>query len=228
MKPSEEILKSWQQNAANWIATIEHQEIESRRLVTNDAIVSAVSSTGAKKILDVGCGEGWLTRALQQQGVEAWGVDAVPQLVTAAVEKGGPFYEVASYQDLATGLWQKQVCFDAAVINFALIDQQDTEALIHALPDYLSAPGFVVIQTLHPYLRITSGDYVTGWKEGSWDGMKRRFTHAYPWYFRTLEDWLKLFQSKYNLVAVQEPLHPETKQPLSIIFILQTKEPILS
>jgi 2-polyprenyl-3-methyl-5-hydroxy-6-metoxy-1,4-benzoquinol methylase len=228
MKPSEKILKSWQQNAANWIATIEQQEIESRRLVTNDAIIQTVCSFGVNKILDVGCGEGWLTRALQQKGMEAVGVDAIPQLVTAAIEKGGPFYEVVSYQDLAKGAWRKQMLFDAAVINFALIDQQDTEALIHALPIYLSAAGFVVIQTLHPYLRIASGDYVTGWKEGSWEGMKRRFTHAYPWYFRTLEDWLKLFQSKYTLVAVQEPMHPETRQPLSIIFILQTKESILS
>ena len=227
MKPSDDILNSWHHNAANWIATIEHHEIESRRLVTNAAIVKAVIGTGASKILDVGCGEGWLTRALRQKGLNAYGLDAIHQLVTAAIEKDGPFYAVASYQDLAAGNWSCPEMFEAAVINFALIDEQDTEAVLQALPAYLIPGGYVVIQTLHPHLRIAAGDYVTGWKEGSWDGMKRTFTHAYPWYFRTLEDWMHLLQKRYSLVALQEPLHPETKQPLSLIFILQTKESIL-
>lgn len=41
---------------------------------------AAVSEDGASidSVLDVGCGEGWLTRALRQRGLEALGVDGDP------------------------------------------------------------------------------------------------------------------------------------------------------
>jgi len=52
------ILTCWQTNAAAWIKAVRQQEIESRRLVTDTAIIDAVLSLGPKHVLDVGCGEG--------------------------------------------------------------------------------------------------------------------------------------------------------------------------
>ena len=43
--------------------------IESRRLATDGAIVAAVVEERARSVLDVGCGEGWLSRALSERGV---------------------------------------------------------------------------------------------------------------------------------------------------------------
>lgn len=63
MSSSEHILQSWRANAENWIQTIDHQEIESRNIVTNQAIVDTLLSLHPHRVLDVGCGEGWLTRA---------------------------------------------------------------------------------------------------------------------------------------------------------------------
>jgi hypothetical protein len=54
------ILDSWRKNAALWTRAIEAQEIESRRLVTNQAIIDAVTSNEPGSVLDIGCGEGWL------------------------------------------------------------------------------------------------------------------------------------------------------------------------
>ena len=38
-------------------------------------------------VLDIGCGEGWLCRALADKGMKVWGVDAIPELITAATIK---------------------------------------------------------------------------------------------------------------------------------------------
>ena len=74
------VIDSWNQNASAWINTIENDEIESRKLVTNKAIIDAVISYSPSTILDIGCGEGWLTRELTIKGIEAWGVDGVDQV----------------------------------------------------------------------------------------------------------------------------------------------------
>lgn len=223
MPASEQILESWKANAGNWIATIDNADLESRTLVTNGAIVDTVCSYAVTKVLDIGCGEGWLTRALRAKGKKSYGVDAVPALIDNAIAKDGDFYTTASYRELANGTTLTPQPFDAAVINFALIDKDDTDALINAVPNFLAAKGLLFIQTLHPLAIAATGPYETGWKPGSWNGMKRNFEQPYPWWFRTLEDWMLLFSARFELIAIKEPVHPVTKQPLSIIFILQTR-----
>ena len=109
----EQILRSWQVNASPWSRAIRSASIASRELVTNAAIMDAMAyvaadfgaaksgadksgaakfsaanmdgaSSGPLRVLDVGCGEGWLARALGAQGMRVTGIDAVPALVAAA------------------------------------------------------------------------------------------------------------------------------------------------
>lgn len=225
MDPATAILTSWHANAANWIATIDHDEISSRVLVTNAAIVQTVLSYPIQSILDIGCGEGWLTRALQAQGKQAFGVDAVPALIENAIEKGGDYYAVASFRDIATGVYTASQPFDAAVINFALLDKEDTELLLQHIRMVVRPDGYLFIQTLHPLVIAGQQPYVTGWKEGSWNGMKRTFVQPYQWYFRTVADWVKLFSGAgLTIMQLEEPVHPETKAPMSLIFVLQARQ----
>lgn len=224
MDHSIEIIASWEANAGNWIGTIENAELESRVLATNEAIVNAVMDQAAKKVLDIGCGEGWLTRKLRSKGIEAYGADAIAGLIDYAIEKDGNHYWNYSYQEIANGVHDLPAPFDLVVINFALIDKNDTEKLIAALPSLLKTEGRVVIQTLHPFSMAAAGDYSSGWKDGSWNGLQRPFTQPYQWYFRTMEDWIGLFAgSGFAVSEVREPLHPQTQKPLSVIFILRIK-----
>ena len=222
------IFQSWEANAENWIQTIENAEIESRNLVTNAAIVAAVLKYHPRKVLDLGCGEGWLTRRLQEAGMQAQGIDGIPALIENARSKGGAF-EVISYEDIIAGKAISGSSFDAIVINFALLDKENTEALLQKLPDLLLPSGFIFIQTLHPFSGITpETPYAEGWREGSWQGLKRDFTHSYQWYYRTLESWSAAFrQADLAIIEIIEPLHPKTWQPASVIFVLKARLDIL-
>lgn len=221
MNDSTIILDSWQANAHNWIATIDNNELESRRLVTNDAIITKILSYDPRKVLDLGCGEGWLSRALRKHGIEVYGTDAIKELVDAATAKDGPFYSQYSYEEITAGKHSFPFLFDAIVINFALLDKETSAALIHYLPRILVGGGMVFIQTLHPLVIVSSEAYKSGWKDGNWAGMKRDFVQPYQWYFRTTEDWVKLFtEARYNIKEIGEPVHPDTGKPLSIIFVL--------
>jgi 2-polyprenyl-3-methyl-5-hydroxy-6-metoxy-1,4-benzoquinol methylase len=220
MANEQHIIDSWHTNAKPWTSTVRQGQIESRRLVTDRAIVEAVLSRQPTSVLDIGCGEGWLARALSRQGVRVMGLDAVPALVEQARRAGGAEFRVASYEQIANGEIRAEA--DLVVCNFALFGRHSVEGLLRALPGLLRANGSVVIQTLHPLSACGDLPYRDGWREGSWAGFDPAFTDPAPWYFRTLESWVRLLRwHGLRLLDMLEPLHPLSQRPASVIFVAQ-------
>jgi SAM-dependent methyltransferase len=203
--------QSWIENAEVWIAAVRDRTIESRRLATDQAVLEAVLECQPKTVLDVGCGEGWLVRALRGKGINASGVDRSPPLVEAARALGGDF-EVCSYQELRL---RKPV--DLIVANFSLLEEQ---LPFVQLTRALAAGGRLVVQTLHPWVAGGS-DYRNGPRV---ETFANQFPVPMPWYFRTLESWVDEFvAADLDILSIREPKHPVTAQPLSLLFVLQAK-----
>jgi 2-polyprenyl-3-methyl-5-hydroxy-6-metoxy-1,4-benzoquinol methylase len=214
-----DIVQSWQQNADAWTHTVRSGHIESRRLVTDNAIIDAVLAGQPDTVVDLGCGEGWLVRVLNAQGIHAIGVDAVPALIEQARDAGGEFH-VVSYEDITAGLTSLKA--DALVCNFALLGKASVEDLLLALPALLEDGGRLIVQTVHPLIACGEQAYADGWRQEEWTGFGTAFPSPAPWYFRTLESWVALFvQSGWRLCELREPLHPGTGKPASVIFIVQ-------
>lgn len=210
------VVDAWSRNAAPWITAVRGREIASRALVTDAAIVEAVRARAPRTGVDLGCGEGWLVRALA--GVEMVGVDAIPGLVEAARAAGGGDFRVMSYEQIAAGGLQR--AFDIAICNFSLIGNEAVSGLVRAAPTYLRPGGTLVVQTVHPAASCGDAPYVDGWREGSWAGFSSDFADAPPWYFRTLGSWVALFTDNgLRLIEVREPVHPETGKPVSLILV---------
>ncbi len=87
----------------------------------------------------MGCGEGWLARALGDLGMKVFGIDAVPELVAQAARSGSGDFSVHSFGELASGEYR---CgpFDAAVCNFSLLGKESVESLLNALKGCLGEP----------------------------------------------------------------------------------------
>lgn len=212
------IIDSWYKNASPWAAAVREGQIESRTLVTNQAIVDAVLSRSPQSVLDVGCGEGWLIRELARYGICGIGVDVVPDLIERSQKAGGGDFRIASYEEIAAGTLRVSV--DVVVSNFALLGQESVEGVFRAVPSLLNAHGSFIVQTLHPVVACGDRPYQDGWREGSWAGFNPDFTDPPPWYFRTLESWIMLFiEHQFRLLEVREPLHPQTQKPASVIFV---------
>jgi 2-polyprenyl-3-methyl-5-hydroxy-6-metoxy-1,4-benzoquinol methylase len=217
--PESGILESWHQNADAWTHTVRNGHIESRRLVTDRAIIDAVLASQPRSALDLGCGEGWLVRALTARGIQTLGVDAVPALIDRAREMGGE-YRVASYEDVVTG--QLSLTADVLICNFALLGKHSVEQLLASLPRLVEDGGRLIVQTVHPLIACGEQAYADGWRQEEWTGFGLPFPSPAPWYFRTLASWVALFASSgWHLCEMREPLHPSTGKLVSVIFIVQ-------
>ena len=214
------IVDSWRKNASPWTTAVRENQIASRALVTNKAIVDAVLSRSPRTVLDIGCGEGWLARALAEHGVSAVGVDVVPALIEQARKAGGGEFRISSYEDIAAG--RLDVSADLVVANFSLIGKESVEGVIRRAPSLLNSRGSLVIQTLHPVASCGDESYADGWRTGSWAGFSEEFSDPAPWYFRTMESWeVLLADSGFRILETREPVHPETGKPASVIFIAE-------
>lgn len=214
------IIDSWQRNAGPWTAAVREGRIHSRRLVTDQAIIDTVMSLAPRRVLDLGCGEGWLARQRSARGVAVVGLDVMPALITAAKSAGGGDFRIMSYADIAAG--KLGLTFDLVVSNFALLGRQSVDDLIRSAPGLLREQGFLVVQTLHPAAAGGDLPYQDGWREGSWAGFDAGFTDPAPWYFRTLQSGTRLFgESGFHRRELREPMHPHTGQPAAVIFVAQ-------
>ncbi|MGE8114119.1 class I SAM-dependent methyltransferase [Pseudomonas sp. NPDC086566] len=215
--PEDALLHSWQHNARSWIDTVRGGLIESRRQVTDQAILLAILGRQPERVLDLGCGEGWLLRALADRGIEVTGVDGDVVLVEAARAAGSTPVHQASYAQLAADEVDIGRGYTLICANFALL-QQDIIPLLAAMKARLAPGGVLVIQTLHPW-SVADGDYQDGWREESFAGFAGDW-QPMPWYFRTLASWLNaLDMAGFRLLSLQEPQHPQSPLPQSLLMV---------
>lgn len=221
---SERLLASWQSNAAAWTEVVRSGQIESRHLVTDQAIVAAVLACQPRTVLDLGCGEGWLSRRLSEH-CEVVGVDGSASLIEAArqAQTASPFelsYQVLSYAELAQNPLAAGRDFDLIVANFALLDQE-LEALFCALHQLSTSQSIFLIQTLHPDT-ISAPE---GWQSENFSGFGSASWTPMPWYFRPLQAWQALLtRSGWQVLAIEEPRHPQSAKPLSLLLKAQAQQ----
>ncbi len=219
--PESSLLQSWHDNADAWIDVIRSGGIESRQQVTNQAILLAIMGRQPERVLDLGCGEGWLLRALADLGIAAVGVDGDVTLVEAARLAGSSTVHVADYDALVEAKIDIGCDFDLICANFSLL-HQDIIPLLAAMNVLLVPGGALVIQTLHPWA-AAAGDYQDGWREESFAGFKGQW-QPMPWYFRTLSSWFNaLDMAGFRLVVMQQPQHPQSPVPQSLLMVAERR-----
>ena len=218
----QQIIKSWKNNVKPWVEAIEQAQIQSRVEVTNQAIVDVVSlllpKSSPKTVMDVGCGEGWLARALAHKGMDVLGVDVVPELLEAARGKGGGRFKTIAYEDFSVTVPGEK--FDVIVCNFSLLGDESVEHFFKQAHYMIINGGALIVQTIHPVVACADEPYQDGWRAGSWTGFSEQFIDPAPWYFRTMDSWKALFTANgLILEKVIEPINPKSKLPASVIFV---------
>jgi SAM-dependent methyltransferase len=212
------LAQSWRSNATRWSKAVREGTIASRKAVTDGAVVSAVLRHQPSSVLDLGCGEGWLCRALAPYVPRCVGIDASPELVEMAQLVGGADYIELSYSALIANPIGAGTGFDIVVANFSLLDEC-TEELVVALGQTARTGGRLVVQTVHPW--NIGGEYRTGWRIERFEALNSEEWTPMPWFFRTFENWISVFGEVWRLERIEEPCMADHSFPASLIMTFQ-------
>lgn len=216
--------QSWVANAAAWTQAVREGRIASRRQGTDAAILDAVIACSPATVLDVGCGEGWLARALSARGIEVTGIDSSPPLIERARELGGGRFEVLSYDELVGSGETVRGPFDAIVCNFSLFSDE-LAPVLRALAGRLAVTGRLLVQTAHPGAADVDQVAADGWRTEDFSSFGLDFPATMPWYFRTSASWRgQLAMAGLSPIETREPPDPATGQPLSLLLVCQREE----
>lgn len=139
---------------------------EYQREVVIPGTLRLLAASPGQSAIDIACGQGVLCRALHERGVQATGVDAAPELIRAARERGPQQirYEVADARRLEF-LPANQ--FDAAACVLAIQNIHPIQPVFQSTRRLLKEHGRLVLVMMHPCFR---GPKETSW---GWDEEKK-------------------------------------------------------
>ncbi|MFD0205163.1 MULTISPECIES: class I SAM-dependent methyltransferase [Saccharothrix] len=137
--------QDWEEQAANWIAWVRRPGFDSYWRY-RDAFFDLVPAAG-QATLDLGCGEGRVSRDLVERGHRVTGIDASPTLVAAARQADPEGrYLVADSADLPF----PDGSFDLVIAYNVLMDVDDLPGTVAEVGRVLAPGGRLCLSITHP------------------------------------------------------------------------------
>jgi 2-polyprenyl-3-methyl-5-hydroxy-6-metoxy-1,4-benzoquinol methylase len=123
----------------------------SRRHLLNPALLRMLGEVHGQRILDAGCGHGYLSRMLAARGAQVTGVEPAQALYDYATEKeAGEPQGIRYLQTDLCRLPDLGGSFDAVVANMVLLDIPDWTGAMKACITALAPGGLFVFSIIHP------------------------------------------------------------------------------
>jgi len=187
----EEVGEAWDSAAEKWYTGYTEFGDLNRQYVIDPTIFRILGEVEGKRILDAGCGNGYLCRLLSKKGAEMVGVDVSTRSIGIAEEierkeRVNIEYNVGSVCSLV--MFDDNV-FDAVVSNVVLQDLQDIDRAMKELYRVLKLDGKLVFSIMHPCF---SSSPVHGWVRKPRDSDRKEdwlYWKVDRYFDRSVEEW---------------------------------------
>ena len=148
---NDEVIAAWSAAAAAHADDFDDEGDFTRRHMLNPAIFELLGDVAGRRILDAGCGQGYLCRLLARRGAHVTGAEPAAGWIAQAVarEATAPLGITYIQADLST-FADDSGGFDAVVANMVFMDIPDYVAAMRACIAALRPGGRFVFSLLHP------------------------------------------------------------------------------
>jgi ubiquinone/menaquinone biosynthesis C-methylase UbiE len=144
----------WEEQAPNWIRWAREPDHDSYWRCHREWFSASLAAPG-RLTLDIGCGEGRVSRDLRELGHRVVGVDQSPSMIAAAREADPE----GEYVDAdAAALPFEDGSADLAIAFMSLMDMDDMPAGVRELARVLEPGGLFVASVVHPI--NSAGEFV--------------------------------------------------------------------
>lgn len=216
-----EVREFWDRVAEDWEIQVGDDGDNNRLLNSDPVLWQFLGDVRGLRILDAGCGTGYLTRKLAQNGALVTGVDISPKMLEIARKKSiAAGLNIAYHLDSCSQLNSCSDClFDAIVSNYVLMDVPDLESTIENFYRVLKPHGIAVLVFSHPCFpqgkaRVIELDEIVlyEWNFSYFGRCKclelpwGHFKSDFIWFHRPLSDYWKAFKtSRFKVIDFEEP-----------------------
>ena len=146
-----DVIQGWSRASPEVVASFGEEGDVTRRHLLNSAIFSLVGTVAGKRVLDAGCGQGYLARLLANKGAAVTGVEPSDPWYTYAVEReqAEPLGIRYVQADLSTWVTRPHA-FDCVIANMVLMDIPDYLPALRTCIRALKRKGSLIVSLLHP------------------------------------------------------------------------------
>jgi SAM-dependent methyltransferase len=220
MNDNDDARAAWNRLAADWRIQVGDEGDPNRRLNSDPVLWRLAGDVRGLRVLDAGCGTGYLTKKLMERGAAAIGVDFAEEMVgIARASYPGIDFRVDSVSELRT---IGDAAVDLIVSNYVLMDAPDLEGAVRAFHRVLRPGGRAVLIFSHPCFpqdnATVEPDAVTyRWTWNYFDRTRRvdppwrHFKDDFIWFHRPLGDYFRAFTGAgFAVQQIEEPrIEPE-------------------
>jgi SAM-dependent methyltransferase len=142
---------AYAENAAFWVQIIRQRLDRYRTELTDEAVLAAIGEVHGNRLLDGGCGEGYLSRILTTRGAVVTGLDKSSALIAAARDERDRLglnitYHVGSLDNIP----EEDETFDVVVCNHVMNDIENPAAVLKEIGRVTKGGGRLILLMLHP------------------------------------------------------------------------------
>ncbi len=145
------IVEQWESNAQAFADLIAGEGTPHHKMILNPCVEDLIGDVRGKRVLDAGCGEGYLTRYYASKGANVTGVDISKTLVEIARDK--------SPEDLQLDYKVDDIChidtavdgsFDIVLCNLVILNVPCFKEAFSEFNRVLVSGGILILSVVHP------------------------------------------------------------------------------
>jgi ubiquinone/menaquinone biosynthesis C-methylase UbiE len=220
------IAANWDRKATDWDLQVGEYGDRNRRLNSDPVLWRLLGDVNARRVLDAGCGTGYLSRQLARRGAHVIGVDVSRRMIEvartrASAQRLSLQLRVDSCSTLAS---VDDASIDLVVANYVLMDLPSLDEAMHAFRRVLVPGGAAVVVFSHPCFPQSAGTlgpdgstsyfFSFNYFEESLriDPPWGHFRDDFIWFHRPLSAYWRAFRAAgFAVTDLEEPKLDETR-----------------